>query len=133
MTTPYVKRKVVLGELVVVMDLKRSDRNLQLIDVPSRVVRKGEIHELILTDELPQVRTVNRVAYVGFVEILSGGLLVPGDQVFVDTKMLGRLLGFDETHMPNHYNIVIQTKHLLTGKELDLFVGQTIHFIPEEK
>jgi len=132
MGTPYVSKRAIIAELVVVMDLKRFDRGLYLIDVPSRVLRKGEIHEVIITDETPSQRTVNRVAYIGFAEFLNGGLLVPGDKVYIRGQLFGRFLGFDETHMPNHYNLVINTQTLLSGKELGFNIGDIITFHSEE-
>jgi len=77
----------------------------------SRAVLKNEVHELILTDDqnaAPE-KIVNRVSYVGFVEIKRGGVIVTGDKVFVEEKHLGELAGFDITHMPNHMNIVVKS------------------------
>jgi len=48
---PYVKKREIMGDLVVVLDGRLEERNLQLMAPISRALLKGDIHELILTDE----------------------------------------------------------------------------------
>ncbi|HOM24692.1 MAG TPA: hypothetical protein PLZ19_00675, partial [Thermosynergistes sp.] len=103
MTSFYSARRTVLGVIVAVMDHERSDRRLRLLDVPSRILKRGEIHEVILTDKEPgEERVVNHAVYLGFVEVTQGGLVIPGDELLIRHNSAGRLLGFDDTHMPNH-------------------------------
>lgn len=125
---PYVKKQDIKGKLVVILDGKIENRNLQLITPISRCLQKYEIHELIFTDE-PEAgpgKKVDSIAYLGFFEIEQGGMVVAGDEFYLDGKLLGTIVGFDETHMPNHINIVIKCKKRLTGVELNADVGMDI-------
>lgn len=127
---PYWKKSPLQGQLVVVLDGQYDNRGLELIPQPSRALQKHEIHELILTDELEAVsgKLVNRIAYLGFMEILEGGVMVIGDEVRVGGKLVGTVAGFDATHMPNHLNIVIKAADRSTGREcaFDLYDRVTI-------
>jgi hypothetical protein len=126
---PYAKKTDVTGALVVVLDGRMEDRGLALIKPISRCVCRHEVHELILTDEtVGPGDTVNRIAYLGFCSIREGGVVVSGDEFYMDDKLLGRLAGFDETHMPNHLNIVIKADSILTGIELGVELGHKIVF-----
>jgi len=127
---PYAKKSVVQGPLVVVLQGRMEDRGLALITPISRCLRRHDVHELILTDESEANpgRKVNRIAYLGFFSVEQGGVLVSGDSVLLDGRPVGVLAGFDETHMPNHLNIVIRTDRLLTGVELEAPLGATVSF-----
>lgn len=116
---PYAKKREIKGQIVVVLDGKFEERGLQLITPISRCIRANEIHELILTDEdaSPGMR-VDRIAYLGFVEIEQGSVMVAGDKIFLGDRLIGTIAGFDETHMPNHLNIVIKANERMTGLEL---------------
>jgi len=127
---PYAKKSAVEGPLVVVLQGRMEDRGLALITPISRCLRRYDVHELILTDEAgakPGSR-VDRIAYLGFFAVEAGGVLVSGDEVLLDGRPVGVLAGFDETHMPNHLNIVIRTDRLLTGVELGASLGAAVSF-----
>ncbi|MBO8168021.1 MAG: hypothetical protein H0Z35_02405 [Thermoanaerobacteraceae bacterium] len=127
-SNPYAKKRDILGSLVVVLDGRLEERNLQLIAPISRAVLQGEIHELILTDE-PEVgpkKKVNKIAYLGFFEVSQGGVMVVGDELSVAEKKVGTVAGFDETHMPNHLNIIIATDQRVSGLERGLELGMKI-------
>ncbi|MDK2824652.1 MAG: hypothetical protein PWQ67_972 [Clostridia bacterium] len=127
---PYAKKQDIKGKLVVVLDGKMENRGLQLITPISRCIQKYEIHELIFTDEIESGpgKKVDRIAYLGFFEVEQGSVMVTGDEVYLNDKLIGYIAGFDETHMPNHLNIVIKSQQLLTGLELDAQVGAKICF-----
>lgn len=127
---PYAKKRDVAGPLVAILNGRMEDRGLELMKPISRCIKAGDVHELILTDEQEAGPggTVNRIAYLGFFEAAGGGVIVAGDKVFLDKVCIGILAGFDETHMPNHLNIVIKTDNLLTGIELGAGVGNQITF-----
>ena len=78
----------------------------------------NEIHELIFTDESSAAPggVVDSCSAVAFFEIKSGGLIVEGDEVFLGEEFLGKLVGFDLTHMPNHMNLVVKTGDLKPKK-----------------
>ncbi|MBZ4654459.1 MAG: hypothetical protein JG781_1816 [Peptococcaceae bacterium] len=132
---PYAKKRPCQGELVVVLDGKMENRKLQLITPISRALCTGEIHELIVTDEeqAGPGQEVNRIAYWGFFEVTSGTVVVAGDEVRIGNSVLGTIAGFDETHMPNHLNIVIKAAERKTGVELGLALEEKIIITKKEE
>lgn len=118
------------GTLVAVLRPFRVDRALQLIPEKSRCIRAGEVHELILTDQLEAApgSCVDRVAYLAFAEFATGGVIVQGDTLTIDGEVLGELVGYDETHMPNHLNIVVCGKTFASGYDRGLMLGSRFSF-----
>ena len=118
----YYQKTELAGRLFAILDWQVTDRDLILIPHLSRAVRRGEVLELILTDEKDAQPgdTINRVAYLGFIEMGETGLLVSGDRVKIGDEEIGYLIGFDETHMPNHLNVVLRVDEPKTGREMDL-------------
>lgn len=120
-TNPYARKKPLMGNVVVVLDGKYENRGLKLIPQPSRCLLKDEVHEMILTDEGKNPGdTVNKIAYIGFFVVKESSVIVVGDEVKVAGKVIGKIVGFDETHMPNHYNIVINGNERLSGDERNI-------------
>ena len=124
----YGKRKQVEGEVVALLHVSFQDRGLRLIETKSRAVRLNEIHELMITDEDAQPGSgADRVRALAFFEVSIPGLIVAGDKVVVGNKSLGVLAGYDETHMPNHMNIVVKA---LSLAEPEMRVGDKVRFKP---
>jgi hypothetical protein len=124
MEEPFVAKRTVEARVVCVLDARSERRGMQLEIHPSRAVRAGEIHELALTcDPLagPGI-LVDQVAYVGFVEIVRGGVILAGDEVALGEHHLGEVVGFDHTHLPNHMNILARGHSLQTGRTLGVAV-----------
>lgn len=129
--SPYASKTPVVGHLVCILDAELSERGLELSPFPSRAVLKNEIHELILTDETDAApgATVNHIAYLGFFEVLEGGILLAGDKLQINGSTIGHLAGFDFTHLPNHMNLIIHTdQSIQTGKVLNLNCGDSVTF-----
>ncbi len=123
---PYYAKQPVMGRLVVVLDGVYENRGLELIKPPSRALRQTEIHELIGTAEAAQPGSkVNTIAYVGFFEVSQGGVIVAGDPVTIGGKVVGKIAGYDETHMPNHLNIVLHGDKN-PGKDIGLSVADEV-------
>lgn len=116
----YVERKPVEGRMIGVLGGRVENRQLRLIPQKGRALLQGQIHELILTDEETQEQTdvVNRISYLGFFEVTSGGMVVAGDPLSVRGNAVGTVLGFDETHMPNHLNVVVSVSGRGDGRDL---------------
>jgi hypothetical protein len=116
----------VVAELVVVFGNTREDRGLKLITPYTRVVLLNEIHEFIITDEkgVRPGSKVDRVAYLCYAEIKKGGAIMFGDRVMIGERLVGEIVGFEETHMPNHMNIILHSKAFKNGFELGLSIGQ---------
>lgn len=122
------KRRAVRGNIVVVIDLKLNGRRLQLIPTPGRAVLSGEIHELLMTDEenAGPGTEVNSVGVVGFMEFSRAGVIAAGDRVIIAGKAIGSIAGFDETHCPNHLNIVVKSSQRMTGFDLGIEVEDAV-------
>jgi hypothetical protein len=127
---PYHAKTDVESSLTVVLNGSYENRGLSLITQPSRCVKKHEIHELIASDEedIKPGSTVNRIAYLGFTEITTGGVIISGDEVFFGGECIGAVAGFDETHMPNHLNIVIKCGKRLSGTDHGFELRQSVIF-----
>jgi hypothetical protein len=124
----YGDRRPVEGETVALLHIAFEDRGLKLIETKSRAVKRYEIHELMITDEdAAPGGGADRVRAIGFFEITGSGLIVVGDEVWIEDRLLGKLAGYDQTHMPNHMNIVVKTESL---DEPVLRVGDRIRFKP---
>ncbi|QGG47748.1 DUF6917 domain-containing protein [Heliorestis convoluta] len=125
---PYAKKKDVTGELVAILDGKIENRGLKLIKPISRVLCEDEIHEIIITDEQDAApgKEVNAIAYLAFFELKGGGVIVTGDEVYLKGKLIGQIAGFDETHMPNHINIIVKSAERYTGMEINAEIGMQL-------
>lgn len=134
-TVSRISRAPAVGRFVGVLDSRREGRGLVLIRPRTRCIRSGEIHELIVTDERDAAPggTVQRCHYLGFVEFVQGCVLVEGDRVKVGEFELGTLAGFDESHFPNHYNIVIKGPTVVTGVQLGQRPGDEMMFYPSDE
>lgn len=123
-------KRAVTGTLVKVLLHRQDDRGMQLEDYASRCVRRGELHELVTTDQT-QARLgarVDRVGFLGFVEILDAGVIDRGDELQVNGRPVGTVLGFDACHFPNHYNIIVAADPRRTGLDLGLEPEAPIRF-----
>jgi hypothetical protein len=126
---PYGAKRPVIGRVVAVLRGVTDRRGLYLTEYRSRAVPCGQIHELMVTDEDAQLEsTVNRVALLAFFEVEVGGVLLVGDRVTSGARELGRLAGYDETHMPNHQNICVVGSDFRAGETLGLQVGDELTF-----
>lgn len=108
------------GQLLKTMSHTRFDRGMTLIEFGSRCVPKGEIHELVSTDQhdaTPGSR-IDRVGFIGFMEAHNAGVIEIGDRFYLGEHFIGTVLGFDDCHFPNHYNILIATPRLQTAADI---------------
>ncbi|MCE2945687.1 MAG: DUF6917 domain-containing protein [bacterium] len=131
-TRGYPVRDPLDAIFVGVLDNRNDSRALKLIHERTRCVRRFEIHELILTDEAHAApgTTVGGVHYLGFVEFQAGGVLMEGDRLMIGDECIGTLAGFDETHFPNHYNVLFTGPRRITGVELGQRPGDRLRLIP---
>lgn len=113
---PFRVRSPLQARVVAVVELRYPERPLEPLAAKSRVIRQGDIHELMLMGgEAPQVAgpfVAAGLRVLGFVEFLNGGVLVMGDVCIVGGQPIGRLDAFDGTHAPNHLNLVFTAKAL---------------------
>ena len=127
----YAANRPVKGEAITVLNSTHEQRGLKLIPTYSRALPENSIHELIATDEAGKKPgdTAHRIAYLAFFEVTRGGCVIVGETLFVDGKAIGQIIGFDETHEPNHINIIIGVKSRKTGPQLKISVGSKIKFV----
>ena len=119
----YSERRPVRGEVVTVIDVLFDSSNIDLADSWSRAVPRGEIHEIMIWNPREDE---NDAAAIAFIEITQGGNVVNGDEVKINGEPIGNLVGFDYNHMPNHMNVVVETKSL----KLPLKLGSVFEFTP---
>ena len=114
-------RKPLEARFVEILDLECNDRALTLIRERSRAVRRGDVHELMLTDESAAAPggTAGGIDYVGFVEFQAGGMLVYGDGVVIGGRRIGTIAGFAlGTTFAANIETIRQWIQGLTGTEL---------------
>ena len=124
----YYRKTEVRGRMFAILDWAVNDRGLNLMPHISRAVRRGDILELITTEEEGKRSgvIVDQIATLGFVEVTEAGLLLNGDTLSIDKEDIGEVIGFDETHMPNHLNVVIRVANRRTGKEAEIKLDATV-------
>jgi hypothetical protein len=127
---PYVAKRPLEARVVCVLDARSERRGMQLEIHPSRAVRAGEIHELALTGDSAAGpgALVDQVVYVGFLEVVRGGVILVGDEVTLGQHELGEVVGFDHTHFPNHMNILVRGANLQTGRGLGVALEDLVVF-----
>jgi hypothetical protein len=110
----YGDKRSVTGEIVALLHITFEERGLKLIQSRSRALCKGEIHELMITDEEGAAPGggADRVSAIAFFEVKNGGLIVVGDMVTRNDDFLGVVAGYDMTHMPNHMNVLLKADSL---------------------
>lgn len=129
-TESIIHKPPIASTLCSVHGTRRSNRGMKPIIQKTRCVEQGSIHEIIIVEEgvLREKGIVQDTAYIGFTQFLTGGLLECGDLVYLNNMPLGELAGFDDTHMPNHLNILIQRDSLVTGIDLKCSFSDLIIF-----
>jgi hypothetical protein len=125
-------KRTVTGTIVKVLLHSRDDRGMSLEPFASRCVRRGEVHELVTTEhhEFAAGARIDRVGFLGFVEIGCAGVLDRGDEVWIGDRLVGTVLGFDACHFPNHYNVLIERADPVTGAKLGLLPEKSVRFVP---
>jgi hypothetical protein len=118
----------ITGRVVCVLDGKLENRGLNLIQPISRAFPQGSIIELIGTTEpgASPGALVETIAYIAFVELQAGCVLLVGDELSWSGHVVGTIAGYDDTHMPNHQNTIVLTKERRSGKDLGMCVGDEI-------
>lgn len=129
-TNPYAANRTVSGELVTLLRGITDRRGLQLENFRSRAVIAGHVHELMVTNQPGSGPgdLIDNVALIGFFEVSRSGVLLVGSSVTAGGQRLGTIVGFDETHMPNHQNICLQVDDLRDGVGIGLSVGDLVRF-----
>lgn len=125
-------KRTVSSNVVKLLFHTRTERGMRLIPFAARCVTAGEVHELVSTDQVDPAlgAIIDRVGFLGFVEIQKAGVIERGDLVHLGLRRIGLVVGFDDCHAPNHYNILIGTETLITAASEGLAVEDTVTFSP---
>jgi len=126
---PIHTKRPVKAKVVCVLQSIAFRRGMRLMNTKTRTVAVGEVHELVLTDEPCEKETVERIGYVAFLAVVDSGVLAVGDTLSMGGRQIGHVVGFDDTHAPNHWNIIVRAQHLDDGKGLHLELDDTAEFI----
>ncbi|MEU2679579.1 hypothetical protein ABZ638_22100 [Streptomyces sp. NPDC007107] len=124
-------RAPMTGRWVAVMEHRRLTRGMKLERWQTRAVCAGAVHELMTTPSPPPPGSdrVDDVSYLGFAEF-GAGLLAVGDAVReADGTLLGHVLGFDDTHLPNHMNVILLSEDRHTGRQRGLVPGDALELV----
>ena len=123
-------KKEIKGEVSVVLKGSLDNRGLNLIHPISRAYKQHDIIELIATNETTAApgEIVNSIAYIAFVELKNSGVILVGDAVLHNGKEIGRIAGYDDTHLPNHQNVIVKVTEMKSGEQLNLKVEDEIIF-----
>lgn len=115
-------RNAIVAHWIAILNHKRESRGLTLTPWQTRAVCQGDIHELLTTPERVDAthRQINQVYYLGFAEF-GAGVIAVGDRMWAeDGTLLGSVVGFDETHAPNHLNILLFSSSCVPGVQRGL-------------
>ena len=95
----------------------------------TRCIRQGEIHELVVVLENEEgLIDLNDAWYLGFIEFKEGCVLAKGMTAEIDGQPIGTLIGFDTTHVPNHFNILIASKRPQIGTSAGIKIKDQCFF-----
>lgn len=108
------------------MNHRRVERQLVPSRLQTRCVREGDVHEFISHAPVPGDGPINDVSYLGFGTFTASGVVAVSDAL----AGIGVVSGFDETHMPNHLNILVQVTDPATGCELGMTAGDAFAIVP---
>jgi hypothetical protein len=93
-----------------------NKRGMSLIINSSRAVRVNDVHELACTTENCEPgNVVDEIGYLAFIIFDESGVIAVDDKLLVDGVLFGKVIGFNETHSPNHINIILQVEKITTG------------------
>lgn len=128
-TNVYFEKRAVQCTVAAVMDGSVEKRNLEIIDELTRAFRKSDLIEVILTTEqIDENRRIQAITYFGFLEVCEGGIIKVQDELHWKGRKVGTVIGFDATHFPNHYNLLIQSDVVLSGAEQKLSLEDQLTF-----
>ncbi len=123
----YSSKSSIKFRIKAVMKNKRIDRKLKLSEYVTRCINKNQLHEFLIANDWnnDKNKLLNDISYIGFMECIECGVIEIGDNFSDDNgTIVGTIIGFDYTHMPNHMNIVLKSVSTETGKERNYKVNQ---------
>jgi hypothetical protein len=118
------------SRFVAILGHQSPDRGMVASPYHTRCIQAGEIHELVYVAESHDgLIDLNDAWYLGFIEFRQGGVLAKGMTIEIDGQAKGQLIGFDDTHFPNHLNLLISAQNPQTGQEMNLKLNDSCYFV----
>lgn len=127
----FLKKVPVTAKVIAVLSGTIEKREMEVIYPETRALRYGDIFELCCTDEdISPGSKINKVSYLGFLEVTQGGILKVGDEVIILNKgeFLGTIGGFNESHAPNHINVILSSGKILITDFKGLKLKENLQF-----
>jgi hypothetical protein len=104
-------------QFVAILGHDHVNRGMIASPYHTRCIQQGQIHELVVVLENEEgLINLNDAWYLGFIEFKESCVLAKGMSAEIDGQQRGTLIGFDITHIPNHFNILIASKTPQTGR-----------------
>lgn len=105
------------------------NRYMKPIPQHTRSMCKGDIHELVYVLETDDGKIdFSDAWYLGFIEFKNGGVLATEMAVLWGSQLIGKVVGFDGNHYPNHYNLLIASKTPKIGPEMGIKLNDPCTF-----
>jgi hypothetical protein len=115
---------------VAILGHQSLDRRMIASPHHTRCIQDGEIHELVYVAESPDgLIDLNDAWYLGFIKFPQGGVLAKGMTIEINGQGKGKLIGFDETHFPNHLNLLISDQNPQNGQDMSLKLNDSCDFV----
>lgn len=113
------------SQFVAILGHSHKNRGMILSEYNTRCILKDEVHELVLLKEESDEINFDNAWYLGFIAFKQSGVLAKGMSLTIGGEIIGTLVGFDTTHEPNHYNLLVSTTTPMTGPEMGIQIGDT--------
>jgi len=124
---PFIRTSSIVFEMVAILDLSVQNRGLSILHSSSRSFQRDSVAEFLVTSEEVELGgKVNSVSYLGFGAAMNSGQAVVGRKVLVRGRQIGYIGGFDETHAPNHINVVLVVEEAISGLGVGLQLGDLV-------
>jgi len=132
-------RRPVSGEFVNVFEEVKTEggKMRKLLNVVPRVLQRGEIHEVFITDEknVKPGSTVKKYSVLGQFEVSDGGMIRAGDSVSIGGRDIGYVAGYEACKVlrapsTDLVHIILSSDKKATGNEFGLKLGDKVIFNP---
>jgi hypothetical protein len=132
---PVLRSRVpVAARIVALYDPSCESKTLALIHPWTRGVRRGAVHELMVTGdrEARPGAAALEATPIAAIEFTEGGLVVGGDRFLAAGQELGTLMGFAENPAEGHLRLILRMPAATADVPGAIRCGAPLAFIMEE-